>query len=303
MNTANMHIPSNRVRDIERYFRTELGFLYPEGELRMFVAMLFEAFLGWDKTHLLLHRDDTINQSDLLRFHWAAEDLKHFRPIQHIIGHADFCSCRLHVSPDVLIPRPETEELATRLIAHLSALPPRPDAAPLRLLDLCTGSGCIAIALKKHLPQAEVTAVDLSGPALRIARQNATDNHAAVTFIQMDILDSTQTASLPNHYDLIVSNPPYVMERERAGMQRNVLDYDPALALFVPDDDPLRFYRAIGRCAATHLSPRGLLAVEINQSLPAQTAQLLQTFGFITATHHDFRGNPRSITASLPPAP
>ena len=303
MNTTNMHIPSNRVRDIERYFRTELGSLYPEGELRMFATMLFEAFLGWDKTHFLLHRDDTINQSDLLRFHWAVEDLKRFRPIQHIIGYADFCSCRLHVGPDVLIPRPETEEIVTRLIAHFSALPPRPAAAPLRLLDLCTGSGCIAIALKKHLPQAQVTAVDLSEPALRIARQNAKDNHVELSFIQMEVLDDTQVATLPNHYDLIVSNPPYVMERERADMQRNVLDYDPAMALFVPDDDPLRFYRAIGRCAAAHLTPRGMLAVEINQALPDQTAQLLQSFGFITATHPDFRGNPRCITASLPPTP
>ena len=119
----------------------------------------------------------------------------------------------------------------------------------------------------------------------------------------MDVLDDTQVATLPNHYDLIISNPPYVMERERADMQRNVLDYDPAMALFVPDDDPLRFYRAIGRCAAAHLTPRGMLAVEINQALPDQTAHLLQSFGFITATLHDFRGNPRCITASLPPTP
>lgn len=113
-NTTHMHIPSNRVRDIERYIRTELDELYPEGELRMFTQMLFEAYMGWSTAQLLLHRDDTINQSDLLKFHWAVEDLKQYRPIQHIIGYTDFCDCRIAVSPDVLIPRPETEEIVLK---------------------------------------------------------------------------------------------------------------------------------------------------------------------------------------------
>ena len=296
MNTTDMHIPSNRVRDIERYVHTELDGRYPDGELRMFVYMLFEAFLGWDKTQLLLHRDDTINQSDLLRFHWAVEDLKQFRPIQHIIGHTDFCGLRIRVTPDVLVPRPETEEIVARLTDWLASQ----HAVPSAILDICTGSGCIAIALKHLFPLAEVTAVDISPAALAIARDNAAANHTDIHFVEADVLDPVQLAALTPSYDLIVSNPPYVMERERADMQPNVLNYDPALALFVPDSDPLRFYRAIGQYAATHLAPQGLLALEINQALPDETAQLLQALGFDTQLHHDFRGNPRCITASMP---
>ena len=292
MNTTDMHIPSNRVRDIERYYLNELRGLYPEGELRMFVYMLFEAFLGWDKTHFLLHRDDTINQSDLLRFHWAAEDLKHYRPIQHIIGHTHFCGLRIDVSPEVLIPRPETEEIVTRLLQT-------PDFAPATVLDLCTGSGCIAIALKHHFPTAEVTAIDLSPAALAVAQKNARQNNADIDFKQIDLLDPKQLSSLTNSYDLIISNPPYVMERERATMQRNVLEYDPSIALFVPDSDPLLFYRAIGQFAASHLNLGGLLVVEINQDLSDESALLLHESGFSTCLNHDFRGNPRSLVATL----
>ena len=284
MNTTDMHIPSNRVRDIERYVHTELAGRYPDGELRMFVYMLFEAFLGWDKTQLLLHRDDTIDQSDLLRFHWAVEDLKQFRPIQHIIGHTDFCGLRIRVTPDVLVPRPETEEIVARLTDWLAS---RQTDHP-AILDLCTGSGCIAIALKHRFPSAQVTAVDISPAALAIARDNAAANHTDIHFVEADVLDSMQLDALSSSYDLIVSNPPYVMERERADMQPNVLNYDPALALFVPDSDPLRFYRAIGQYAATHLAPQGLLALEINQALPAETAQLLQALGFDTQLHHEW---------------
>ena len=292
MNTTDMHIPSNRVRDIERYYLNELRGLYPEGELRMFVYMLFDAFLGWDKTHFLLHRDDTINQSDLLRFHWAAEDLKRYRPIQHIIGHTHFCGLRIDVSPEVLIPRPETEEIVTRLLQT-------PDFAPATVLDLCTGSGCIAIALKHHFPTSEVTAIDLSPAALAMAQKNARQNNADIDFKQIDLLDPKQLSSLTNSYDLIISNPPYVMERERATMQRNVLEYDPSIALFVPDSDPLLFYRAIGQFAASHLNPSGLLVVEINQVLADESALLLHKAGFSTCLNHDFRGNPRSLVATL----
>ena len=292
MNTTNMHIPSNRVRDIERYYLNELRGLYPEGELRMFVYMLFDAFLGWDKTHFLLHRDDTINQSDLLRFHWAAEDLKHYRPIQHIIGHTHFCGLRIDVSPEVLIPRPETEEIVTRLLQT-------PDFAPATVLDLCTGSGCIAIALKHHFPDAEVTAIDLSPAALAVAQKNARQNNADIDFKQIDLLDPKQLSSLTNSYDLIISNPPYVMERERATMQRNVLEYDPSIALFVPDSNPLLFYRAIGQFAASHLNLGGLLVVEINQDLSDESALLLHESGFSTCLNHDFLGNPRSLVATL----
>jgi len=294
-NTTHMHIPSNRVRDIERYIRTELDELYPEGELRMFTQMLFEAYMGWSTAQLLLHRDDTINQSDLLKFHWAVEDLKQYRPIQHIIGYTDFCDCRIAVSPDVLIPRPETEEIvlrATELLNDSGA-----NVQEGIFLDLCTGSGCIAIALAKQFPKAKVYAVDISTKALDLAQKNAERNHVAVEFVQSDILQETIALPCPT-FDLIISNPPYIQEKERCNMERNVLEYEPSLALFVPDKDPLKFYRAIGLYALQHLTYKGLLILEINEHLGSATCQLLQSIGFVTQLLQDFRGKDRSIIAT-----
>ncbi len=290
MNTTHMHIPSNRVRDIERYFLSELEGLYSPEELHTFVYMLFEAFLGWDKTHFLLHRDETINQSDLLRFHWAAEDLKQFRPIQHLIGYTDFCNTRIKVSPHVLIPRPETEEIVNHILGI-------PAFSPHAILDLCTGSGCIAIALKKHFPQATVIGVDLSDKALAMARDNATLNNAAVTFIQMDILNQRQLSSLTQTFDLIISNPPYVMQNERDEMRPNVLDHEPPQALFAPDDNPMLFYSAIATYASAHLSKDGLLVTEINEHHGETLKSLYSSAGLQPTLYNDFRGKDRYIIA------
>jgi release factor glutamine methyltransferase len=163
-------------------------------------------------------------------------------------------------------------------------------------MDLCTGSGCIAIVLKKAFPSADVTAVDVSPAALEIARQNAQNNGVEVRFMEADVLGGINGVTGP--YGLIVSNPPYVMEKERAQMQRNVLDYDPSLALFVPDDDPLRFYRAIATIAKKHLAKDGLLAVEINEALADETCAVFRAQGFTPKVHEDFRGKPRWISAT-----
>ena len=204
MNTTDLHIPSNKVRDIERYFLTELDGLYPEGEIRMFVRLLFEEYLGWNQTRLLLNREETVNQSDLLRFHWAVEDLKHHRPIQHIIGWSEFCGCRIEVTKDTLIPRPETEEIVNWTINHFSGF--KNQDSKIRILDLCTGSGCIAIALAKHLLQAQVTAVDISEKALAVAKRNAQANNVNVNFIQADILSEFKIQN--SKFEIIISNPP-----------------------------------------------------------------------------------------------
>ena len=290
MNTSNIRFRSNHVRDIMSLFHEELDGMYGSGEVGVFLDMLFEAFLGWDKVRLLTSKDETIDQSDLLRFHWALEDLKQYRPIQHIIGHTDFCGCRIAVSPDVLIPRPETEEMVNSLTPG-----PSPTGEGSRILDLCTGSGCIAIALKKAFPAADVTAVDISPEALEIARQNAKNNDVEVRLVEGDVLDELN--GIKGSYGLIVSNPPYVMEKERALMRRNVLDYDPALALYVPDDDPLRFYKAIADIAKEHLAKDGLLVVEINEALADETCEIIKATGLCPVTYHDFRGKPRWISA------
>lgn len=289
MNTKNLRFCSNRVRDIIGLYHEELDTLYGSGEVSVFCDMLFEAYLNWDKVRLLTSKEQTIDQSDLLKFHWALEDLKKQRPIQHIIGHTDFCGCRIKVTSDVLIPRPETEEIVNWIISNFTV-----HHSPFSILDLCTGSGCIAIALKKAFPEAETTAVDISPEALEIAKGNAQTSNTEVSFFQADILASFHTTA---HYQLIVSNPPYVLEKERAQMQRNVLDYDPGLALFVPDDDPLRFYKAIVNIAQTNLTKDGVLVLEINESLAQETCSLLHKQGFLPIIHDDFRGKHRFITS------
>jgi len=292
MNTTDMHIPSNKVRDIERYFHIELAGLYPDGEIRMFVRMLFEAFMGWTFTELLLHRDSTVNQSDLLRFHWAVEDLKRFRPIQYIIGWTEFYGCHIEVDENTLIPRPETEEIVQNTISLLADKPPR------RILDLCTGSGCIAIALAKQWPEAEVWAIDISENTLAVAKRNADTNNVNVNFLQADILHSP-LSFFHTPFSLIISNPPYVMDKERATMQRNVLDWEPQLALFVPDNDPLLFYRAIADIADNHLEHKGCIVLEINGQLGVETEELFKKSNFRTRIHNDFQGKTRMLTATF----
>ncbi|MBQ3617532.1 MAG: peptide chain release factor N(5)-glutamine methyltransferase, partial [Bacteroidales bacterium] len=195
-----MRIASNRICDIERFAYSELKEVYPSDEIRNLLRIIFEEYLGWNLTTWLLSKQKTINQSDLLKIYLAIKDLKRHRPIQYITGKADFCGMTLAVNENVLIPRPETEEIV--------ALAKSRSQSPKRILDLCTGSGCIAIALAKVFPDAETTAVDISEKALEVARQNAWNQGVEIEFMQADVLNDS-LAQLPE-YDLIVSNPPYV---------------------------------------------------------------------------------------------
>lgn len=298
MNTSSIAFSSNRVSDVERTFLDDLTPLYGAEEVRSFFLILCEAFLGWDKVAYLLHRGETMNQSDLLRFHWALEDLRHYRPIQHIVGYTDFCGCRIKVNDKVLIPRPETEEMVYECVNALMRECVSEDSS-INILDLCTGSGCIAIALKKMLPESKVTAVDISPEALRIAQTNAEKNGAEVEFVLGDVLQGAPLPISSDGWNLIVSNPPYITLSEKGAMCRNVLDYEPQLALFVPDNDPLLFYRKITAFAQQNLSPDGLLAMEINERFGTETLQLLAENGFSGVLHKDFRGKDRFVTASL----
>jgi len=298
MNTSSIAFSSNRAFDVERTFLDDLTPLYGAEEVRSFFLILCEAFLGWDKVAYLLHRGETMNQSDLLRFHWALEDLKHYRPIQHIVGYTDFCGCRIKVNDKVLIPRPETEEMVYECVNALVRECVSEDSS-INILDLCTGSGCIAIALKKMLPESKVTAVDISPEALRIAQTNAEKNGAEVEFVLGDVLQGALLPISSDGWNLIVGNPPYITLSEKGAMCRNVLDYEPQLALFVDDNDPLLFYRKITAFAQQNLSPDGLLALEINERFGTETLQLLAENGFSGVLHKDFRGKDRFVTASL----
>ena len=293
--------------------------LHGAGEARAIVRMVMEERFGLSQTDLLLGKDTTLSSRDRAEFEKIAERLLTGEPVQHVLGYAYFCGHRFRVTPDVLIPRPETEELTRWAIDELNTLNPQPSSLnrPLQgttLLDLCTGSGCIAISLALAFPQAHVVGVDISDAALSIARDNAAALGAHnVTFIECDVLaDPSQPSPLGgpqgafypstlNHQpSTIISNPPYVRDCEALEMSPTVLDHEPSLALFVPDYDPLRFYRAIAAIGRRSLLPGAPVLVEVNTALAGATRQL-----FIDAGYHDVEvrddqfSRPRMIKAVL----
>ena len=221
----------------------------------------------------------------------AIDRLAGGEPIQYILGETDFRGLKLRVAPGVLIPRPETAELVGWILGDFTS-------ETLRVLDIGTGSGCIALALAGEKAEAEVWGLDISPAALGIARENGEINRLNVRWIEGDILDEGGWERLPDALDCIVSNPPYVMEKERAGMRPNVLEHEPALALFVPDDDPLRYYRAIARLARWKLRTGGWLYFEINEQCGEAMRRLLGDEGFAGITlRQDGFGKDRMIKA------
>ena len=272
------------VRQIEK----ELSGFYPQGELKALVRLLLQHVAGWSLVDVLTHNDLTLTTAQQTQIADAVDRLKRYEPIQYILGAAEFDGMRLVVDARALIPRPETAELVLLLAETLS-----PDAS---VLDIGTGSGCIAVALARRLPQAQVSAYDVSPDALALAAENARNQGVKINFRQVDILhDAPADAPV---FDAIVSNPPYVTDSERASMEANVLDYEPALALFVPDDDPLLFYRAIADFAWTHLSIGGRLFFEINHRFGVEIVMMLRHKGFANcAVQHDAFGKERFVVA------
>ena len=216
--------------------------------------------------------------------------MRHFEPIQYILGETEFYGLPFKVTPATLIPRPETEELVDWIIANCNK-------NPKTLLDIGTGSGCIAIALAKNLPAVKVSAMDISEEALKVASENAIYNKVTVNFSKKDILG---TSTLPQKYDVIISNPPYVRNSEKEMMQKNVLDFEPASALFVEDDNPLLFYSKIAKLAKNYLNPNGFLFFEINEYLSKEVIQLLERESFSEIElKQDFFGKDRMIKCTL----
>lgn len=247
--------------------------------------MLCEAWLGYSRLEVALNPSEEISSEKKEKFLNAINRLRQFEPIQYIIGHTEFYGLGLKVTTDTLIPRPETEELVEWILSQ-----PKEHK---RILDIGTGSGCIAIALAKNLKDSDVSAIDISEWALDIARQNAADNNVVIQFFKEDILKS---ATLPHRYDLIVSNPPYVRALEKKAMQPNVLNHEPALALYVSDHEPLLFYEKIGALARKHLEPDGMLFFEINEYLSEELVEMLTSMGFTNIEiKKDFRGKARMI--------
>lgn len=247
--------------------------LYPSPEARGLVLMLCRELLGVTNYTHIVEPQTAVPDAMLPELEGDLQRLCAGEPIQYVLGVAEFCDRRFSVGPGVLVPRPETELLVAEAVRTLQEMDLA--RAP-RVLDLCTGSGCIAWSIALDVRDAEVTGVDLSETALAFARNQFS---GSPTFLQADVLD-TEQAFDGGPFDLIVSNPPYVLERERALMRPNVLDWEPALALFVPDDDPLLFYRAVARWAQRFLRPGGVGLVEINEALGPETADVFREAGF-----------------------
>ena len=247
--------------------------LYPSPEARGLVLMLCRELLGVTNYTHIVEPQTAVPDAMLPELEGDLQRLCAGEPIQYVLGVAEFCDRRFSVGPGVLVPRPETELLVAEAVRTLQEMDLA--RAP-RVLDLCTGSGCIAWSIALDVRDAEVTGVDLSETALAFARNQFS---GSPTFLQADVLDTEQAVD-GGPFDLIVSNPPYVLERERALMRPNVLDWEPALALFVSDDDPLLFYRAVARWAQRFLRPGGVGLVEINEALGPETADVFREAGF-----------------------
>ena len=262
--------------------------LHGSAEARAIVYALMEDVFEMSKTDVLLGRFDRLSETEKAQFSEYAKRLTDGEPLQYVVGTAPFGNLRFEVTPATLIPRPETLELVDWVVAE------QQDRPSLRLLDIGTGSGCIAISLASLLPQAKVSAWDISADALAVARRNAERNGVAVAFQQVDALHVKETET----FDCIVSNPPYICEAEKAEMTDSVLLHEPHTALFVPNDDPLRFYRAIAELGVRNLSPGGTLYFEINRAYGAETCKLLRDLGYTNVElRKDFYGNDRMVRA------
>ena len=259
------------IKALKEFFQDELGRIYPKEEILSFFYLLSEAYLSKSRIDLALTPILEVNPDQETSFLKALEQLKMEYPIQYIIGYTEFMDLVFEVNEQVLIPRPETEELIRWILASTSKKTNN------TILDIGTGSGCIPIVLAKHLPESSIEAIDVSATALEVAIRNARRHEVVINFIQNDIL---KMETLQNDYDIIVSNPPYVRESEKKLMRDNVLRYEPDLALYVSDTDPLLFYKQIAKLAAKGLKPNGYLYFEINQYLGAALCELLESLDF-----------------------
>lgn len=282
------------MEDAVTYMKEALGDLYSKRELSSMIRLIMERVCGVSAYQLLAKIERKPTETEGKKIQDIVCRLKKAEPIQYIIGIADFYSMEFEVNPSVLIPRPETEELVDMIIHDHDGM----DGS---ILDVGTGSGCIAITLAKHLPKANVIGIDVSFEALAVANKNAYRNAVNVSFKQIDILSAEQIEhSSLIKFDLIVSNPPYVMEQEKMAMERNVLDYEPSLALFVPDNNALLFYNAIAGLGKIYLKRGGQLYFEINPLCGAECAAMLRDAGYIDIRILcDISGNDRFIKASL----
>lgn len=271
----------------------QLAPLYGDGEAKAIAQMVYEVRYGLTLSDIYLGKDTQLSADDQAELQEIAKRLADNEPVQYVLGVADFCGRQYHVEPGILIPRPETEHLCRLITKHVA------NGSPIRstrsILDIGTGSGCIAITLALDIPNSQVTAWDISPIALRVAKGNAEQLGAQVNVVENDMLQ--QTYQVAPQWDLIVSNPPYICDSEADQMEANVLDYEPEIALFVPDDDPLKFYVPIMNYAQSALHPGGQLWLETNPLYEEIIEERLLELGFNVTAHDDQFGKTRFIQA------
>jgi len=290
------------LKEIKKIFHLELDAIYDKEEVDSFFYLLIEDYLKLERFVLALRPDLIISKEEEQPFFEALAQLKLQKPIQHITGKARFMELDFYVDENVLIPRPETEELVQWVLDEVRnteyhAASWAEENSKFRILDIGTGSGCIAIAMAKNLVKAKVYALDVSEKALEVAKRNAEWNEVEIELIEADILEGVY---LNEKFDLIVSNPPYVRESEKNGISKNVKDYEPGLALFVPNDNPLKYYSRIAEFALHNLNDDGVLYLEINQYLAKETEQLLRDHNFKDIeVRKDIFGNNRMLRGTL----
>ena len=284
------------LKNYKTTFLQELSSLYEEQEIESFFYIILEKLHGLKRIDLALNPQTVMDGAHLKQWKNIVAELKKQRPVQYIFGETTFYGLSFLVNENTLIPRPETEELVELIIESTNY---ELRNTKLKVLDIGTGSGCIAISLAKYLPTSEVFAIDISEKALATAKKNAELNKVAIDFISTNILDIvtlSAVAGLDKQFDIIVSNPPYVRNLEKDEIKPNVLEYEPHLALFVDDIDPLLFYRKIAELAIKNLNPNGKLYFEINQYLGKETVELVKSFGFKNVKLiKDIYGNDRMI--------
>ncbi len=271
-----------------------LSKLYDSSEIESFFYILINFRLNLSKIDYVLNKEHKISNEDILFFEKTINRLKNEEPIQYILENTDFYGLKFHVNKNTLIPRPETEELVNWIIKDFET----PNKENLSILDIGTGSGCIPISLSKNLKNSNVVTVDISQDAIDVAKHNAVTNSVTVSFVIDSILDPKIISCSEYMFDVIVSNPPYVRNLEKQEIKKNVLSYEPHLALFVEDSDPLIFYREIAKYAISHLKKNGVLYFEINQYLGRETVLLMKKMGFKNVElRKDISGNDRMIKA------
>ncbi|MFD2921141.1 peptide chain release factor N(5)-glutamine methyltransferase [Terrimonas rubra] len=271
----------------------QLQGIYDAAEAAAITDWLAEAMTHTRKTERQLRQELELSVAQAEQWEAAVARLLQHEPLQYVLNEAWFYGLKFYVDKNVLIPRPETEELLDWIIENHS------QSGPLHILDIGTGSGCIPISLKKTLPQAQVRGIDISAAALGIATRNATALHADVDFSVIDFLDTGSTASLPV-FDIIVSNPPYIPQLHARDMDANVLRYEPATALFVPDDDPIVFYKAIAHFGKEHLNSNGSIYLELYDVYHTEVNDFYTALGYQTVILQDMQGKQRMLKASLP---